>query len=137
MKAWILVSMPFVIVMLGCSHKVPLRIVQSGNRVTIDVQTLGEYQTTVRRIRLLNKQSHEVVWELAAQTGTPQINVIDLQVGENPAVLTGVASGTYAVVSPAGATTFGLAPGVEYEIEVWGDRKKATGTFRLVSRPSV
>lgn len=137
MKAWILVSMFFVVVMLGCSHKVPLRIVQSGDRVTIDVQTLGEYQTTVKRIRLLNMQSHEVVWELATQTGTPQINVIDLQVGENPAVLTGVASGTYAVVSPTGATSFGLVPGVEYEIEVWGDRKKATGTFRLASRPSV
>lgn len=133
MKSWVLVSMLLAVVMLGCSQSVPLRVVQSGNKVAIDVQTLGEYQTTVRRIRLLNKQSHQVVWELVAQTGTPQINVIDLQVGENPAVLTGVASGSYAVVSPSGATTFGLASGIEYEIEVWGDRKKATGRFRLLS----
>lgn len=32
----------------------PLRVSQAANEVTIDVQTLGEYQTTVNRIRLLD-----------------------------------------------------------------------------------
>ncbi|HWR34975.1 MAG TPA: hypothetical protein VN622_03775 [Clostridia bacterium] len=139
MKWWIALTILALMFGAGCSHKLPLRIVQSGDKVTVDVQTLGEYQTTVKRIRLVNKTSRAVVWELKTQSGTPQINQIELKVGENPVALTGVASGAYAVVTPTGIAAFSLSLDVDYEIQLWGEdleSSKATGTFRLADRPS-
>lgn len=133
MKSHIALILLAILLGAACSNKLPLRVVQSGDKVTVDVQTLGEYQTTVRRIKLVAKESQSVVWELKTQSGTPQINRIELKVGENSVLPTGVASGEYAVVTPAGSAAFSLSPGIDYEIEIWGDREsmKATGAFRL------
>lgn len=48
-------------------------IVQRGNDIVVDVQTLGEYPTTVDRIRLSDLNQSTVVWEIATANGTPQI----------------------------------------------------------------
>jgi hypothetical protein len=138
-KRWI--SLTILLLALGnsCSHKLSLRILQSGGKVTVDVQTLGEYQTTVKRIRLVNKESRKVVWELKTLTGTPQVNKIELIEGENPVNLTGVASGSYVVATPTNSAVFLLLSGIEYEIQLWGgesDSSRVTGTFRLIGRTS-
>jgi len=46
-------------------------IVQRGNDIVVDVQTLGEYPTTVDRIRLSDLNQSTVVWEIATANGTP------------------------------------------------------------------
>lgn len=138
MKLWIAVLIIGVPFFSGCSEKPPLRIIESWNKVTVDVQTLGEYRTTVMRIRLMNKTSGQVVWELKTQSGTPQIHQIELKIGENPAILNGVLSGTYAVVTPDSTATFSLAADREYEIQLWGgesESSKVTRTFRLTNKP--
>ena len=97
------------------------------------MQTLGEYQTTVTRIRLVDKAADSVVWELKARSGTPQLNKIELKVGLNPSVLAGVSSGAYTVVTPIGPS-FSLAPGREYRVDLWAkdnDARRVSGTFRL------
>lgn len=126
-----------VLLFWGCSQPPPLRIIASGDMVTVDVQTLGEYRTTIDRIRLVDKSSGDTIWELKAQSGTPQIHQIELKIGENPAILNGVLSGTYAVVTPNSTGSFTLVTGVEYEISIWGsDRESSriTGTFRLAKK---
>jgi hypothetical protein len=48
-------------------------VVQRGNESVVDVQTLGEYPTTVDRICLSDLNQSTVVWEIATASGTPQI----------------------------------------------------------------
>jgi hypothetical protein len=45
-------------------------IVQRGNDIVVDVQTLGEYPTTVDRICLSDLNQSTVVWEIATANGT-------------------------------------------------------------------
>lgn len=118
----------------GCIQRPPLRIVVSGETVTIDVQTLGEYQTTAMQIKLIHRMSGKTVWALKAQSGTPQIQTIQLKIGENPAILAS-SPGTYDVVTPMGSDTFSLEADTVYEISLWGKSKysKVTGTFRLTN----
>jgi hypothetical protein len=84
------------------------------------MQTLGEYPTTISRIRLTHRGSGHVVWDLAASSGTPQIHTLDLRPGLNQSVIGGVASGTYEILVPRGGGPFQLEAGAEYAIEVWG-----------------
>jgi hypothetical protein len=96
----------------------PLRLVRSSRDIVVDVQTLGEYPTTVNRIRLSDLQS-TVVWEVVTQRGTPQIHDFALKLDDNPALLE-AQYGDYRVVTPNGADRFVLRKGVRYRIEVWG-----------------
>jgi hypothetical protein len=98
----------------------PLRIVEQPGIVTVDVQTLGEYQTSVRRIRL--SDDRHVVWEIAARDRVPQLHTVKLVAGENETTLPGIDG--YAVVSPK-ADRFTLQRGHRYVVEVWGDSGRA------------
>jgi hypothetical protein len=97
----------------------PLRIVQRGNDIVVDVQTLGEYPTTVNRIRLSDLNHSSVVWEIAAANGTPQIDRFMLKAAENPATLE-ANFGTYRIVAPTSGIGFLLRKGSKYKIELWG-----------------
>ena len=85
--------------------------------ITVDVQTLGEYQTTVARIRVVEEKTGAVVWEVRAK-GIVQIHTFQLRPGANRADLAGAAA-RFEVVTPS-AETFTLIPGQRYTIEVWG-----------------
>ena len=112
----------------------PLRLVQeSPEAVSIDVRTLGEYQTTVNRIRLYDSQG-TIVWEIAAQSGNAQIHQFLLKAGDNPALLT-AAAGTYGVIVPKGAERFFLQKGATYRLELSSgstmfSQSSATFTFK-------
>jgi hypothetical protein len=77
-KVRLLVPVLFGTVAYSCSDRPPLRVVNSGERITLDVQTLGEYQTTAGRIRLTEINTRKVVWELRTESGTPHIHTIEL-----------------------------------------------------------
>jgi hypothetical protein len=112
----------------GCERP-PLHVRRTGATFVIDVQTLGEYQTSVRRIRLT--RGREVVWEVVAREPTPQLHTLGLRIGANPrapqlcgggqptACDTPEADDRFAVITPANGT-FRLEPGNEYELELWG-----------------
>lgn len=120
----------------GCTGAPPLRLAQRGSEVTIDVRTLGEYQTTVGRIRLTDVAERRVVWEIVAASGTPQIHKLTLSTGANPARLASKQAEGYRVVTPAG-DSFLLESGRRYLVEVWGahtDGRPASGTFQLDKR---
>jgi len=113
----------------------PLRLVRTRTEITVDVQTLGEYQTTVSRIRLSDINQSAVVWELATANGTPQIHEFTLKPGENPALLES-SPGTYRVVVPAGGNLFLLEKARKYRIELWGGSTiftKRSATFEFGS----
>lgn len=103
----------------------PLRIVEVDGTVKVDVQTLGEYSTTVRRVRLTDRGSGRVIWEIGTASGTPQIHTMTLTAGENAAVLS-AAHGEYAVVTPQAGRSFSLERGRDYLIEIWGDNASAS-----------
>jgi hypothetical protein len=105
---------------IGCGDKPPLRLKQADGKVYIDVQTLGEYQTTVARIRLTDGATDNVLWELQAAGGIPQIHGFALAGGRNSVVLRDVASGTYEVVVPIGRDFFELTTERKYRLQIWG-----------------
>ena len=85
----------------------------------VDVQTLGEYPTTVDRIRLSDMKQSTIVWELVALNGDAQLHEFTLKAGENP-TLPDSDYGKYRVIAPEGADRFVLRRGTKYRIELWG-----------------
>ena len=113
----------------------PLRLTTSGNTITVDVQTLGEYITSISRIRVSDLSKGRTIWEIQGEGSTPQISKFELSVGDNPALLKSVQAGrSYRILVPRGADTFRLEGGVDYLIEVWGAHGvSAHATFRFSS----
>jgi hypothetical protein len=100
----------------------PLRLAHES-KIRVDVSTLGEYPTTVTRIRLSNVNSRAVVWELAADNGEAQMHGFTLNEGENASgVDTDTESGHFTVVTPPRSASFVLRKGTEYRLEVWSGR---------------
>jgi hypothetical protein len=110
-------------------------LVRTGSEITVDVQTLGEYPTTVKRIRLSERNRSAVVWEVAASDGTPQIHLFTLKPGDNPALLE-ANSGSYRVVVPVARPLFLLKKGAKYRVEIWGGETfltKRSATFEFAN----
>jgi hypothetical protein len=111
-----------------------LSLVQTAPEVVrVDVQTLGEYQATVNRIRLYDVNQGTVVWEIASQNGDAQIHQFILKTGENPAALD-AAAGAYSVIVPKGADRFALHKGTKYRLDLSNgstvfSKSSATFTF--------
>jgi hypothetical protein len=110
----------------------PLRLVQEAPGViSVNVQTFGEYQTTVNRIRLYDFNQKTVVWEIAAQNGDAQIHQFILKAGDNSALVK-TAAGAYSVVVPKGAERFTLHKGDKYQLELLNGTtifSKSSATF--------
>ena len=112
---------------VGCGRP-PLQIQTLGDSVTLDVQTLGEYPTSIRRVRLLAPAGP--VWEIEATGRAPQIHRIQLKAGPNSSHLPGGDDAGYRVVKPEGSERFDIHRGVMYSIEVWGPSgSPARGNF--------
>lgn len=130
--SWVVVVFALVVTS-ACDGRPPLRLHVSVRTVLIDVQTLGEYPTSVARLRLLDDQNNTVVWEIASNGSAPQLARFSLGIGDNPVQLPDVCSGTYRVVAPD-APTFVLQAGRTYRIDVWGTGtllSRRTATFVL------
>jgi hypothetical protein len=64
-----------------------------------------------------------VVWQLLADSGTPQIHRITLTVAPNAAQIQ-TPTGRYRVVVPSTGAQFVRSRGTRYRIEVWGTPSK-------------
>ncbi len=62
---------------LSCA-KPPLEIRCTDSGIVLDLQTLGEYPTSVNRLRLVRLPERTLVWEITVAAGTPQTWLIGL-----------------------------------------------------------
>jgi hypothetical protein len=105
----------------GCLA-VPFDVKVDGKVATIDVSTLGEYPTSVSRIRLSQVSNQSVVWELIAGSKIPQIWSLTLHVGENSVALENTFHGrSYKIVHPLHNSTFALKENTRYRLELWNE----------------
>ena len=109
------------VVFLACGNRPPLRVTNDSKGVKVDVQTLGEYPTTIRKIVLTDKILHRTIWELRATSPESQIADFRLVQGHNPLIPGDVTHGTFAAIVPSAGPTFQLQEGRAYEIRVWGE----------------
>ena len=126
-------------VLLSCDSGLPsLRVEHGTDSVTVHLETLGEYPTSVGRLLLADVQSGQTIWELRRLKGTPQLWKVAFRAGENPAEPAGVTGGgSFEVVRPQGASSFDLEPGGEYRLTVWSEagHSSRTTSFKLESDP--
>lgn len=115
----------------GCGRP-PLHVAPDARGVVIDVQTLGEYQTTVHRIRLTCGDA--VIWEVVAGSAGAQIHKFRVHPGANPCYPGDVTEPEFRVVVPLRCSGFQVRSGERCEIEVWGRDSRlsrATASFTL------
>ena len=98
----------------------PLSIEYRQGKVVAHFETLGDYPTTIRRIRIEEVDAGAVVFEAEAQSEPAQIYSLELKGGENPANLLAEQSSAYRVAVPRSAH-FVLRTDRRYRISVWGD----------------
>ena len=129
------VSFLFLALFTGCAAPPPLRITHlDDGSVAISVETLGEYPTTISRIRISIPAEDIVVLDLDASSSPPQIWRSSLREGKNPTNLEGLPERAhYQLLVPEGACEFELVAGIEYIIEVWGKSERAyrKNAFRI------
>jgi hypothetical protein len=104
--------------LLAACGRPPLRIQPSGQSVRVDVQTLGEYKTTVGRIRL--SCDGQRTWEVLAGSDSSQIHGFTLRPGVNPCYQDEVSEPEYRVVFPVGSPNFEIRAGAVCALEIWG-----------------
>ena len=103
----------------------PLSIEQKGSIRIVHVETLGEYPTTIRRVRIEEARTGKVVFEARIRPehqgrSGEQIHNFGLQAGDNPVNAVNPDEDVYAIVEPKGRASFALSPGTEYRLRVWG-----------------
>jgi hypothetical protein len=113
--------------LVGCGRP-PLVVRQESGSVIVDLATLGEYPTTVKRLRISNPSTNAVVWEISVSTGTPQLWKLELSLGSNSKQPPKAAHGSYTVVFPSDTEEFTLEPGVAYAVEAWGEGARPAKT---------
>lgn len=116
----------------ACSGRPPLHVKHDAGAVELNVETLGEYPTTIRRVRLSDVATRAVLWEIKATDGTPQVHRIRLRLGPNGGTFDDADGGKYSVVVPSAAASFLLRPSTAYVVEVWGEGDRpSVATFQI------
>jgi hypothetical protein len=98
----------------------PLKVTRRDAGVIVDFRTLGEYQTSVLKLRLTDTTNQSIIWELAQESGDPQLFEVALKRGPNLADAAEPEAGTYKIVVPKASGEFSLVEGREYLLEAWG-----------------
>lgn len=117
----------------ACRLAPPLTVTVDGSKVLVDIQTLGEYASSISRLRV-TAAGGLPVWELVAVGTQAQLWKVELHAGANPARLSPekLFQGEVKTLCPASSDTFTLLPGTSYTVEVWAPNgKRAVATFRL------
>ena len=106
------------ILLLAACGGPPLRLSSESSKIVVDLQKLGEYGSTVARLRITDVQENRVVWEIVGND-QPQLGQLHLYLGENSSMPNDVRHGDYRVVVPQHEKSFRLEPGKEYRVEAW------------------
>ncbi|MGB8262069.1 MAG: hypothetical protein WCE75_17050 [Terracidiphilus sp.] len=102
----------------------PLSIERKGSVRIVHVETLGEYPTTIRHVRIEEAGTGKVVFDARIRPehrgrSEEQIHNFRLQAGENPIDAVNPDEDVYAIVEPKGRASFSLSPGTDYRLTVW------------------
>ncbi|MGO9440557.1 MAG: hypothetical protein ACLPXM_08440 [Terriglobales bacterium] len=123
-------SLVFTCTLVGCASRPSIRLTQTADTVVVHVETLGEYPTTITRVRLTDRNTGEVVLDLTAlfppTDNRSQIYKITLCAGQNNIATAFPEYEAYRAVTPAFEKTFALKRGKEYLIEMWGKSSRAS-----------
>ena len=121
-RSIVLVGILLTMIALSACFKGPaLRLENSAGSVVVHIETLGEYMTTVRRVRIDEASTGRVIFDLMTESGTPQIFNFRLSAGENSTHIADPEHGSYRVAEPIGKNTFSLQKGIRYRLMIWGD----------------
>jgi hypothetical protein len=104
--------------LLACTSK-KLKISADSLGVHIHVATLGEYPTTIYRVRLTEKETGKAIWEFRSLAEVVQVWSIDLVIGENSAYPKGMTEEDIAVILPVKEKTVFLMTEVAYRLDIW------------------
>ena len=115
-KFWL--APAFLLLGMACSNDEPGFSVD-GNSAVIDLRFLGEYPTSVRRVRLHDPTTNAVLWEILSPEGNGQLWELRFSGGSNPAVPLSFNGRGYEVLVPEGDTVFSLKSGAKYVVEIW------------------
>jgi hypothetical protein len=117
--------------LLSCRQAPPLKIRASDGFVTIDFQTLGEYSSSIDRVRVSTRGV--VLWDFASEVGEPQLHSITLFTGINKAEAPIANAGKYRVIASQSGQSFDLPTNQNIHIEAWrrkdDDRTKVEADF--------
>jgi hypothetical protein len=122
-------SLVFTCILVGCASRPSIRLTQTGDTVVVHVETLGEYPTTITRVRLTDRDTGDVVLELIALFPTEsrsQIYEITLCAGQNNVAAVFPEYEAYRTVTPASKKSFTLKRGKKYLVEMWGKSSRAS-----------
>jgi hypothetical protein len=111
----------FLAVVIGSScFKPPLDVYGKAGELVIDVRTLGEYPTSLGRLRLSEEVSKKTVWDFMATRDVFEIWEVRLRVGKNSTAVPESINGTTQLLVPLNEVSFTLEAEKEYRVEVWG-----------------
>jgi hypothetical protein len=115
----------------------PLEVYPYEGKVIVDVQTLGEYNSSLSSLELAECESGNVVWRLEPSTDPIELWAFPLQVGLNPSIPAEVLSGSiseerlvtaelrpvgkqadFRAVIPFNLSNFSLRSGTCYQIKI-------------------
>lgn len=149
------IIIPLVAVLLSgiwALFRPPLRVLAHQGRVIIDVQTLGEYNSSLSCLELTECGSDAAIWRLRTSTTPIELWAFPLQAGMNPVLPNEFYQGSiseetlarselesvgttkqadYRVVVPKDISTFALNRSTCYRISI-----EPTGTLRWLFRAS-
>lgn len=110
--------------------KPPLRVQPIKAGLRIDVQTLGEYQTSIDRMRLTCGE--HLRWEVKASTADAQIHGFDLVLGSNACFPGDVTVTKYHVIAPDGCRQFSIYQGEQCVLELWGNHSETSRAHAIL-----
>ena len=97
-----------------------IRLERGAHSIFVDVQTFGEYPTTITRIRISDILNNSTVLDLRAQQNIVQIRSFSLVHGRNSAQFS-TAYGSWVTRYPINGDDFLLSSRTPYRVEIWGD----------------
>ena len=128
-----------ILTLVGCGvAKPPFSLRSENGVITVHVETLGEYPTSISRIVVSEAETGHIVWKVIPSGELFQIHSFPLRAGLNSATLKPFWGAARTVV-PQGRQSFLLKTGVLYQVRVCsgeGFKRCAGGTVRLESRGS-
>jgi hypothetical protein len=107
--------------LLGCTPRPNLRLARSGDKIVVHVETLGEYPTFVKRIRLSDEDIGSTIFEALGTEKNSELYNITFSAGDNSIDLSVLGFDSYyRVLTPTAGKTFRVQPGKKYRLQMWG-----------------
>lgn len=113
-SAFLLASLAFAVWVL----RPPLKVYPDEGKVIVDVQTLGEYNSSLSNLELAECESGNIVWRLEPTSNQIELWTFPLQVGTNSSFPVVGGKADFRTAIPQNLPTFTLKRGTCYRISI-------------------